>query len=249
MTSLSVLSVVQDAGYLPEAVVNFVAFLGWNPGTKQEVFSIDELIQHFSLQRVQKAGAVVNLHKLEWFNQQHIRRRIDTQLPQLVADLRPALVTAHGEKAVEAEYVAAVFRTLRDHVQLLPQLVTQSHYFFTPPPLDTLSMAVLASHSLQPASASALLATLQQTLSSSSFEAATLAVEIRELCGREGVELKQLFGLLRHVLTREERGPSVSEIVATMGKQRIMQRLDEARNALAAFVNTNEPQQQHIVPG
>ena len=226
--------------------MNFVAFLGWNPGTKQEVFTLDELVAHFSLKRIQKAGAVVNLHKLDWFNQQHIRRRIDSQLPQLVADMRPALVAAHGEEAVQAEYVTAVFRTLREHVQLLPQLVTHSHYFFTPPPLDKLSPATLASHSLDPASASALLGTLCQSLSLSSFDAASLAVELRELCGRVGVEQKQLFGLLRHVLTREERGPSVSEIVATMGKQRAMQRLEQARTALARSADTNPQQQQHI---
>ena len=236
----------QDAGYLPEAVVNFVAFLGWNPGTKQEVFTLDELVHTFSLKRIQKAGAVVNLHKLEWFNQQHIRRRIDSQLPQMVAEMRPALVAAHGEAVVEAEYVTAVFRTLRDHVQLLPQLVTRSHYFFTPPPLDTLSTTVLASHSLDPASASALLVTLQRTLSSCPFESATLAAKMRELCSRQGVEQKQLFGLLRHVLTREEHGPSVSEIVATMGQQRVMQRLDEARAALAAMEDNAQQQQRRI---
>ena len=238
---------VQDAGYLPEAVINFVAFLGWNPGTKQELFTLDELIHAFSLKRIQKGGAVVNLHKLEWFNQQHIRRRIDDQLPQLVADMRPALVAAHGESAVPAEYVAAVFRTLREHVQLLPQLVTQSSYFFTPPPLDTLSPATLASHSLDPTTASALLATLQLTLSSSSFEAASLAAELRELCSREGVEQKQVFGLLRHVLTREQHGPSVAEIIATIGEERISQRLDEARVALAGLSDTSPQQHQRIV--
>lgn len=210
------------------------------------MFTLDQLIDSFSLSRIQKAGAVVNLHKLEWFNQQHIRRRIDTQLTQLVTDMRPALLAAHGEAAVQQEYVSAVFRTLRDHVQLLPQLVTQSHYFFTPPPCDTLSTAALASHSLDPTSAATLLAALQRTLSSSTCEAAVLAVQLRELCGVAGVEQKQLFGLLRHVLTREERGPSVSEIVATMGKQRVMQRVEEARVAFAAMGNTSQPQQQRV---
>ena len=242
--------ITQEAGYLPEAIVNFVAFLGWNPGTRQEVFTLDELVQHFSLQRIQKGGAVVNPHKLDWFNQQHIRRRIDSQLPQLVSDMRPALVEAHGEAAVRAEYVAAVFRTLREHVQRLPQLVTSSHFFFTAPPLDTLSTDVLASHSLQPASAAALLGALQRTLAaSSSFEAAVLAVELRELCKREGVEQRQLFGLLRHVLTREAHGPSVAEIVGTMGRERVTQRLDEARVALAGMEEggtTSEPQQQRV---
>ena len=61
-----------DAGFLPEAVVNFVAFLGWNPGTTQEVFTMDALVEAFSLPRIQKAGAVVNLAKMTWFNTQHV---------------------------------------------------------------------------------------------------------------------------------------------------------------------------------
>lgn len=61
-----------EQGFSPEALINFVAFLGWNPGTTQEVFSMEELIESFSLPRIQKAGASVNLEKLKWFNQQHV---------------------------------------------------------------------------------------------------------------------------------------------------------------------------------
>ncbi len=65
----------RDKGYLPEALINFVAFLGWNPGTEQEFFSLDELIQAFSLEKVNKAGAVFNLEKLDWFNREYLRKK------------------------------------------------------------------------------------------------------------------------------------------------------------------------------
>jgi glutamyl-tRNA synthetase len=64
----------RDMGYLPEAVLNFLAFLGWNPGTEQEMFSLDELIKEFSLEKVQKSGGVFNMDKLNWFNKEYIKK-------------------------------------------------------------------------------------------------------------------------------------------------------------------------------
>lgn len=64
----------RDAGYLPEAVVNFLAFMGWNPGTEQELFSLDELVKAFSLEKIQKAGAVFNIEKLNWYNREYIKK-------------------------------------------------------------------------------------------------------------------------------------------------------------------------------
>ncbi len=65
----------KDTGYLPEAMVNFLAFIGWNPGTEQEIFSLDELIREFSLDKVQKAGGVFNIEKLNWFNKQYLIKK------------------------------------------------------------------------------------------------------------------------------------------------------------------------------
>jgi glutamyl/glutaminyl-tRNA synthetase len=64
----------RDMGYLPEAVLNFLAFLGWNPGTEQEMFTLDELIKEFSLEKVQKSGGVFNMDKLNWFNKEYIKK-------------------------------------------------------------------------------------------------------------------------------------------------------------------------------
>lgn len=69
----------RDKGYLPEAMVNFLALLGWNPGTEQEIFSMNELIKSFSLEKVQKNGAVFNIEKLNWFNQQYIKKLSDEE--------------------------------------------------------------------------------------------------------------------------------------------------------------------------
>jgi len=65
----------KESGYFPEAIINFLAFMGWNPGTQQEIFSLDELIKEFSLEKVQKGGAVFNVEKLNWFNKQYLNKK------------------------------------------------------------------------------------------------------------------------------------------------------------------------------
>jgi glutamyl-tRNA synthetase len=70
----------RDMGYLPEAVINFLAFLGWNPGTEQELFTLEELIQEFSLEKVQKSGGVFNLEKLDWYNREYIKKIPESEL-------------------------------------------------------------------------------------------------------------------------------------------------------------------------
>lgn len=76
----------RDAGYLPEALLNFVAFLGWNPGTEQELFTLEELIQSFSLDHIHKAGAVFNRDKLDWFNREYIKKLDSDRFKSLVLE-------------------------------------------------------------------------------------------------------------------------------------------------------------------
>lgn len=77
----------RNKGYLPEAVINFVAFLGWNPGTEKEIFSLDELVQEFSLERVSKSGAVFNLEKLDWYNKEYLKMIDENRLLDLCKPL------------------------------------------------------------------------------------------------------------------------------------------------------------------
>ena len=76
----------RESGYLPEALVNFLAFLGWNPGTTQEIFSMDELIKAFSVERIGKAGTKFDIHKAQWFNQQYLRAKSDEVLADYLLD-------------------------------------------------------------------------------------------------------------------------------------------------------------------
>jgi len=146
-------------GYLPEAVLNFVALLGWNPGTTQEVFSKEELIQAFDLNRIQKAGAVVSKDKLDWFNQQHMQRLAATEegMERLVGLIRPHLLRFHHEQQpaaalaaagmevspqlslelerdlADAVYVRRVLASLVPHVSHVSDFAPQSAFYFRAP--------------------------------------------------------------------------------------------------------------------
>src|SRR5690554_3657719 len=91
----------REAGYLPEALVNFLAFLGWNPGTEQELFTLDDLVGSFSLERINKAGARFDIQKAQWYNQQYLRRKSPENLAEyLLASLAHEGIDCPHEKAV-----------------------------------------------------------------------------------------------------------------------------------------------------
>jgi len=115
----------REEGYLPEAVINFLAFLGWNPGTEQEIFTPDGLIQAFDLERINKAGARFDIQKARWFNQQYIMQTDPAQLATLV---RPQ-VEGHGHHPTD-EYLTKVCELMKERFETLNDFWANSRYFF-----------------------------------------------------------------------------------------------------------------------
>lgn len=118
-------------GYLKEAIVNFVALLGWNPGDEREVFTMEELIKEFSLERVGKAGAVFNIEKLNWLNFQHLKRKPDAGVLAMLKD-HLALTPFGGEKFTD-DYLLKVIAAMRERVTFVKDFLEKSPYFFEPP--------------------------------------------------------------------------------------------------------------------
>lgn len=118
----------RESGYLPEAVINFLAFLGWNPGTDQEIFSLDELTRAFSFERCSKSGAKFDVEKAKWYNHQYIMLMPNDKL---AACFMPLL----GEKGIEAspEKVTKVVSLVKERVHFVKELWDQSAYFFVAP--------------------------------------------------------------------------------------------------------------------
>ena len=121
----------RQAGYLPEALVNFMALLGWNPGTAQEIFSHDELIEQFSLEHVQKSGAIFDITKLDWMNGEYIRACAPNQLFTIAADFFPS---EHTHK--DTLYNVSVIALEQPRLKKLSEIGERVDYFYTPPQYD-----------------------------------------------------------------------------------------------------------------
>ena len=119
----------RKAGYLSEAIVNFMALLGWNPGTEQEIFSLDELIKKFDLKRVQKGGAIFNINRLNWLNAVYIRKKSPKELANLILEegfLRP-------DEEFKKDYVEKVIALEQTRLEKLSEIGERTEYFFTEP--------------------------------------------------------------------------------------------------------------------
>lgn len=118
----------RESGYLPEAVINFLAFLGWNPGTEQEIFSLDELVQAFSFDRCSKSGAKFDVEKAKWYNHQYILKMSNSDLAEL-------FIPVLHEKGISAPInkIEKVVGLVKERVHFVSELWDQSSFFFIAP--------------------------------------------------------------------------------------------------------------------
>lgn len=119
----------RESGYLPEAVINFLALLGWHGSGDKEMYTMEELIQDFSLDRVSKAGAKFDYEKGKWFNHQYLQLRSNEELAQMFL---PTL-TANGIENPDKKMVATVIGLTKDRVNFVPELWEQTNFFFVAP--------------------------------------------------------------------------------------------------------------------
>ncbi len=118
----------REAGFLPDATINFLALLGWNPGTEQEEFSMEQLIDAFDLDRINKSGARFDYDKAKWFNQQYLIAADSSQLAPMVR----AEFAANGYE-IDLPLATTITELLKERVHLLPEFFSQGSYFVTPP--------------------------------------------------------------------------------------------------------------------
>jgi glutamyl-tRNA synthetase len=121
----------KNKGYLKESLVNFVALLGWTAGDDKEYYNIDELISKFSLDRVNKSGAVFNIEKLNWLNEEHLRKKTDAELLQMLrSELRDS---KYSEKEYTDEYLIKVIGVMKERVSFIKEIYEKGFYFFEEP--------------------------------------------------------------------------------------------------------------------
>jgi len=221
-------------GILPDAMVNFLALLGWSPGTDEEVMTRSELIDRFSLDRVLKKGSVFDLTKLEWLNGQHLAGIPAVELAGMVLEgLGPD--RAAGEEFAGLE---GLVELLKPRSRRVSDLVAQARVYL----LDALEYdeASIAKHwEKDPAAATARLTALRDRLGSAVWAEASLEEALRGLAEERGEGAGKLIHPLRVALTGQSVSPGIFEVLVALGRERSLARIDAALDRIGAADDTN----------
>ena len=212
-------------GYLKEALINFVAFLGWNPGDEREIFSIQDLIKEFSLERVGKAGAVFNIDKLNWMNQQHMKLKSNNELLPLVKPL----MAGKGWNSFPDEYIKNVIGLMKERVVVLNDFVNSTSYFFE----DPSSYDEAAKAKNWNADSSNYLKKLSVRLQVLiQFDSASIENALRTTATEFNIGAGKLIHPLRLALSGISQGPSLFHLAEVLGKETVLRRIDAALERL-----------------
>lgn len=212
-------------GFAPEALVNFLALLGWSPGDDSELHSVAELASRFSLDGISTGDAVFDADKLEWMNNQHLMRMSDDRLISL---LRPWLVEAgfwtDGFDGDRRPWLLAVLTLLRPRARRLGDFVEGMRPFVTTVSYDPAAVSRHLTGATIP-----LLRVVRDALATlEPYEAATLEALIRAEAERAGTKAAPLIHALRVALTGRTVSPGLFDVMVLLGRDQVLNRLDEA---------------------
>ena len=219
----------REAGYLPEALLNFLAFLGWNPGSTQEIFSIEELIREFSLERINKAGARFDILKAQWYNQHYLRQK---PLPVLAGFLQESLKRENIECS-EAKALKIV-SIMQDRVTFPIDFWEQGRYFFRAP--DTYDEAIVSKRWNTDA-VKVFTAYRDSVKELDAFEADIAKSTLEHVTAAVGVPTGKILQALRLVITGVGGGPDLMVIMEIIGKNEVIRRIDHALKTLKVKVS------------
>jgi glutamyl-tRNA synthetase len=216
----------RETGYLPEALINFLALLGWNPGTEQELFTVEELIKSFSLERIHKAGSKFDIHKAQWFNQQYLRKLSDTQLAEMLsASLSNAGIP------VPAGKVLGICRLLRERITFPGDLWKQGQIFFEAPITYD---APTVSKKWNPEAGRTLTSFALMVRRKPALTSATAKAALEEACMKEGVPPGKVLPMLRVAVTGAPTGPDLMTTLEILGGQEVADRIEKMTGTLAS---------------
>lgn len=217
----------RDLGYLPDTLVNFLALLGWNPGDDREVMSIDEMIEAFSLERINPKAVAFDEKKLQWMNGQHIHRTNDDVLAEI-------MVNGLKENQIEtssfsSDYILAVVKLLKSRAHFLTDLPTMASYFFSEP--TSFDEKAKSKH-WGPGSR-----TIAQSVRSvleplSDFNVASIEQAFQSLTESSGHRLGDLVGAVRLAVSGVSAGPGLWEMFELIGKQKVLNRIQKAEDLM-----------------
>jgi glutamyl-tRNA synthetase len=214
----------KERGYLPEALINFLAFLGWNPGTEQELFTLEELCNAFDIERIGKAGAKFDIQKANWFNQQYLRAKTDEELGHiLMADLKVNGIDCETERA------NAIANALRERITFPKDIAELGKIFFiAPQSFDE----KIASKKWNEEAIAVMTSLKEEVKKSDELTAKTAAAVLEKTTTSLGIPQGKIMQALRLALTGGASGPDLMITMALLGSDEVSSRLAYALNTL-----------------
>ena len=214
----------REIGFLPEAFLNLLALLGWNDGTDQEIFSLDELIEKFSLERISHSGAKFDYEKAKWYNAEWVKKSSGERLKSDVADF-----LAKGGIEVDADdKLVKVIDLVKDRCTLLADFVVQAGYFFKIPSEYDLDAVKPKWNEQKENFFKAFIAEIEKL---AAFEAIELEAKFKNLVADKGLKIGDVMLPFRIMLVGGKFGPAVFDIAALVGKDETVQRIIKALEA------------------
>ena len=215
-------------GYLPDALVNFIASLGWNDGTEQEVFTRQELIEKFSLDRVQKSGARFDDRRLLWMNGDYIRNLDSNTLYTLCQDYWPTEAESYDD-----DYKKKVLSLVQERLKFFSEIPELTMFFFKDLPINP---ELISGHKqlkkLSQEEVLSLLNSAKATLDNSDFSLSDLSERLNKLLEESGQKPAILFSLIRIATTQAQSSPGLADSLNVLGKERSLSRLQTQIDAL-----------------
>ncbi len=216
-------------GYLPEALVNFVAFLGWNPGDDCEIFSLNELVKEFSLEKVNKSGAVFNLEKLDWYNREYLKRLSNEEAARLAL---PFFGNNIQYSILNIEYLAGVVGLEKDRVATLAEIPGAVQFVFELPDYPAEMLVWKKSTAQEIKKVLTALKSWLNTKSVQPVDKSDWEKQVGEWIAKNGYANGPVLWPLRVALSGQDKSPGPYEIAAVLGKDEVLKRLEVALSKL-----------------
>ena len=216
----------REDGYYPNAFVNMLAFLGWNPGTEQEILTLDELTQLFSLERVIKSGAKFNPEKAKWFNQEYLRMQTPQQL---ATDLLPILkekISDIPTKYASIEYTAKVCELFKERAYFVKDFLELADFMFIAP--TEYDEKVVAKF-WKEETIEQLSKVTEFIMSFEPFEVKELESALHDFITANELPMGKIMNSLRLCLVGASKGPGVADIIVLLGKEEFKKRIEAAK--------------------
>ena len=220
----------KEAGYFPEAFINMLALLGWHASGNKELFSLSELVQEFSLERVSKSGAKFDPEKTKWFNQQYLRQHNDDSLAESFLPIVTEKLAVGSRQLANKDYIKRVCALIKEKANFLNEFWSLGSYFFVEP-TDYDKEVIKKRWNEKSKGFMAELASAYKT--TTDFSAANSENIFKQVCEKLGIKSGEVMQLFRVCISGVAGGPALFEAAALIGKEEVVKRLEKACNSIS----------------